>query len=311
MDKSILVIGSANQDLIITLDHLPGPGETVIGGRYQTAFGGKGANQAVAAARAGGRVILLARLGEDDAARRMLEEWTKDGLDVSHILRDRSEPTGAAFIFVDRKGENCIGVASGANARLTAEDIHRNEMLIREAGCLLLQLEIPMDAVEAAVETASSYGTPVLLNPAPAGPFPARLLRQIDFLTPNRSEAFQLSGVSSDIPGAARSLLGMGAKNVIITLGREGLYLAGGECPEGRYLPAFPVEARDTTAAGDIFNGGLAAALCRRKTLDVAVEFGAAAAALSVTRLGAQNSAPLLEEIEAFLRERARRFSRN
>jgi ribokinase len=314
MTKPILVIGSANQDLIISLPHLPGPGETVIGGNYQTAFGGKGANQAVAAARAGGKVILMSKLGEDEAARRMLGQWEKDGLDVSSVLRDRKEPTGAAFIFVDHNGENCIGVASGANANLSPQDIQDSAAVIQCAGCLLLQMEIPMDTVKAAAGLAAEYGTPVILNPAPAGPIPSEILRDIDILTPNLSEAGKLTGLSlhdpESIERAAGLLLDMGVKSVIITLGSRGVYMAGQGLTSRRFLPAFEVEVRDTTAAGDVFNGALAAALSGGRSLARAAEFGAAAAAMSVTRMGAQISAPRLKDIELFLRKRGPGFFR-
>lgn len=304
--RSVLVVGSANTDLVLRLDRLPRPGETLLGGRFATAPGGKGANQAVGAARAGGRVAFVARVGDDPAGRLAVQGYRREGIDVCHIVRDPEEPSGTAFIFVARDGENCIGVAPGANAKLTAADVHRASAAFRGASVLLAQLESPPAAVAAAVRLASARGIPVILNPAPARPLPDALLRRVSLITPNETEAAILTGLRvRDAASAARAagrLLARGAGAVVITLGACGAFVAA---PGVRVVvPGFKVKAVDTTAAGDIFNGALAVALSEKLTLTEAVRFANAAAALSVTRRGAQPSAPDRARIERLLRRR-------
>jgi ribokinase len=303
MRPKIVVIGSANTDMLIQLDRLPRPGETVLGGRFTTAAGGKGANQAVAAARAGGDVTLVARVGRDVFGEQALAGFRRDRIETRWVARDTGAPSGVALIFVARDGENSIAVAGGANARLSPADVQRAAGAIRAAGSVVLQLEIPLPTVEAAARLAAAAGVRVILNPAPARSLPDRLLRRVSILTPNESEATALTGVTvRDADSAARAaaqLLARGVGAVVVTLGARGAVAA---TPEGwQRIPGFRVKAVDTTAAGDVFNGALAVALGEGRPLVAAVRFANAAAALSVTRLGAQPSAPRRRDIERLL----------
>lgn len=304
MARRIVVVGSSNTDMIIKSDRIPRPGETVLGGTFSLAAGGKGANQAVAAARAGGDVSFIARVGNDAFGEQALCDFREDGIDVQGVIRDADSPSGVALIFVDKHGQNCIAVASGANARLCPADVEHCRAVVEGAGILLMQLETPLDVVARAAELAVSAGAAVILNPAPATELPPALLRNVTLLTPNESEAAMLTGISVEDAEteerAARVLLSRGVGTVIVTLGARGaFYAAAGE--SGR-VPAFPVEAVDTTAAGDVFNGALAVAFSEGRPLREAIRFANAAAALSVTRMGAQPSIPRREQIEAFLR---------
>ncbi len=303
MTKRIVVVGSSNTDMIVQMPRIPGPGETILGGTFSMAAGGKGANQAVAAARAGGDVVLVARVGEDLFGEKALEGFARDGIDIRCIVRDGTTPSGVALIFVGNSGENCIAVAPGANARLSAADIEQFRDLIESAGILVLQLETPMESVQTAVEIAARRNIPVILNPAPAAPVPPEVLQLVDILTPNEHEAKVLAGVDvSDEDAAGRAahiLMGRGVKTVVITMGARGAFVASGEIHER--IPGYPVKAVDTTGAGDVFNGALAAALVEGRPLRAAVFFANAAAALSVTRLGAQPSIPTRHEIEGFV----------
>jgi ribokinase len=301
--KTILVVGSSNTDMIIRVDRIPRPGETVLGGDFSMAPGGKGANQAVAAARAGGRVTLVARVGDDVFGERAVRNFEADGIDVRFVLRDGRAASGVALINVGQDGENSISVASGANALLSPDDIRRAEEAFAGADVLLVQLETPQETVRAAVRAASSRGLPVILNPAPARPLDDGLLAMTSALTPNENEAEILSGLKiggpEDVRTAAAALRARGPRLVVVTLGERGCYAAG-EDFEG-FVPAFRVRPVDTTAAGDVFNGALAVALAEKRPLVDALRFASAAAALSVTKLGAQPSAPARREIEAFL----------
>jgi len=300
--KSIVVVGSSNTDLIIRVPRIPKAGETLLGGEFMTAAGGKGANQAVGAARSGGRVALIARVGTDAFGERAIKGLRRDGVDVSCVFRDKLAASGVALIFVARDGENSIAVAGGANARLSPADVGKAAGVIRAAALLVAQLETPLATVIAAAQVAVKAGVPVILNPAPAQALPNRLLKLISILTPNETEAELLTGIKvTNEAAAARAcakLRSRGVRTVILTLGARGAYLAdaGGQ----QLVPGFKVKAVDSTAAGDIFNGALAVALAERKTLRDAVRFANAAAALSVTRLGAQPSAPTRAEIERF-----------
>jgi ribokinase len=305
--KKILVIGSSNTDLIIKLDRIPRLGETVIGGRFATASGGKGANQAVAATRAGGKVVFLARVGRDDMGERAMAGFLRDGIDVRHVIRDPSQPSGVALIFVGKDGENSIAVASGANEQLSPADVRKAAPLLRQASIVLLQLETPLKTVRAAVQLAGHAGVKVLLNPAPARALPDNLIKRVYLLTPNETEAELLTGVAvgnqSAVLKAADALLARGVENVIITMGARGAFVAGPGIRQ-RIL-AYEVKPVDATAAGDVFNGALAVALAEGKSLLEAAQFATAAAAISVTRLGAQTSAPTRGEIVRFLRSRS------
>jgi ribokinase len=299
----ILVVGSSNTDMIVRLDRIPRPGETILGGAFVTAAGGKGANQAVGAARAGGRVTFVARVGRDALGQQAVAGFVKDGIDVAHILRDARAPSGVALIFVAEDGENAIAVAPGANGRLSPADVRRAALSFAGAAVLVMQLETPLATVQAAANLAVRLGVRVILNPAPARPLPRRLLERVTVLTPNEHEAETLTGIRvADEASAARAaakLRGRGVGAVIVTLGPRGSFVAGaaGE----RLVPGFRVKAVDTTAAGDVFNGALAVALAEGKSLFEAARFANAAAALSVTKLGAQPSAPRRRDIERLL----------
>jgi len=300
----ILVVGSSNTDMIIRLDRIPRPGETVLGGAFSTAAGGKGANQAVGAARAGGRVTFVARVGRDMFGEQAVAGFEKDGINVRHIVCDAAEPSGVALIFVAKDGENSIAVASGANGALAPADVRKAKGAFAAAAVLVMQLETPLATVQAAAELAAQAGVPVILNPAPAQPLPATLLKRVSILTPNETEAELLTGIKVDDEAsaakAAAKLRQLGVDTVIITLGARGAFIAYAD--GSQLVTGFKVKAVDTTAAGDIFNGALAVALAEGRPLVDAVRFANAAAALSVTKLGAQPSAPLRRDIEKFLR---------
>lgn len=300
----IVVIGSSNTDMIIRVPRIPRPGETILGGRFLTAAGGKGANQAVAAARAGGEITFIACIGEDNIGGESIAGFNKEGIDVRRIARDPDNPSGVALIFVGDDGENSIAVASGANMSLTPERIIANKDFILSADMVVMQLESPLETVETAAELAFEKSIPVILNPAPAQPLPDDLLEKVDILTPNESEAEILTGIPvSDIESARSAAIVLhekGVKKVIITLGSKGAFISALDIQT--LVPGFQVNAVDTTAAGDVFNGALSVALTEGQSLDMAVRFANAAAALSVTKPGAQPSAPHRSEIEGFLK---------
>jgi ribokinase len=298
-----LVVGSSNTDMIIRVPRLPKPGETVLGSGFTMAAGGKGANQAVAAARAGGRVTFVARIGDDVFGAKALDNFKADGVDTRFVFRTSGVPSGIALINVDERGQNGISVASGANAALSVDDLEAARPAFESAEIVLLQLESPLAVVEAAARMAETAGIPVILNPAPARRLDDSLLSRLSVLTPNEHEAAMLAGVpvenEQDAQDAASRLRARGVRRVIITLGERGAFTSAVEF-EG-LVPAFKVVPVDTTAAGDVFNGALAVALAEKEPLETALRFASAAAALSVTRLGAQRSAPTRPEIGAFL----------
>ncbi len=299
----VLVVGSSNTDMVVKCSHLPRPGQTVTGGAFVMVPGGKGANQAVAAARLGARVTFVARVGQDSFGEAAIAGYQAEGIDTQYIVRDTEAHTGVALIIVDEQGENLIAVASGANHRLAAGDVRRAAAAFEAADVVLLQLEIPLAAVEEAVRLARQHRVPVILNPAPAVPLPDELLAQIAYLTPNESEAQGLTGLTvydeASAATAAEHLRQRGARYVIITLGPRGALVAG---PEGQtFVPAYEVAAVDTTAAGDAFSGALAAGLARHMPLAEAVQYATKAAAISVTRMGAQPSLPTDAEVQSFV----------
>lgn len=300
----IIVVGSSNTDMIVKTERIPKPGETIIGGAFSMAAGGKGANQAVAAARAGGQVTFIARVGADLFGEQAIKGFVADHIDVNHVLQDKRSPSGVALIFVDRKGENSIAVASGANAQLAPADVRRAKAEIAAADVLLMQLETPLATIQAAAEIAARHQVMTILNPAPAQPLPDELLAKLTLLTPNEHEAELLTGVAVRHPQeaavAAAALQARGVAIVIITLGARGAYVKSAEF--SGMVPGFKVDAVDTTAAGDVFNGALAVALAEKRPLAEAVRFANAAAALSVTRLGAQPSAPQRRAIQRLSR---------
>jgi ribokinase len=304
MSSSIVVVGSSNTDMVVKTSSLPGPGQTVLGGKFFMHAGGKGANQAVAAARLDGAVTFIAKVGDDIFGAQAVEQFKKEGIDCRYIFTDPSAASGVALITVDEKGENCIVVAPGANALLSAGEMLLAREAILRAGIVLVQLEIPLATVEELVQFAAAAGKRVILNPAPARSLPDALLKQVSILTPNEKEAELLTGIAvtdEDSAGqAARALSERGVGTVIVTLGRRGaLVLDAGSI----ILVASPVvEAVDTTGAGDVFNGALAVGLGEGMRMDAAVGFACHAAALSVTKLGAQASAPGRKETEEFMR---------
>lgn len=304
MAKHIVVVGSSNTDMIIQLDRIPKPGETILGGQFAIAAGGKGANQAVAAARAGGNVTFVARVGQDMFGEQAVAGFLHDGIRTDFILHDKAAPSGVALIFVAKDGENSIAVASGANGRLSPADVRKAKPAFASPGLLVMQLETPLETVQAAAELAARKGFTVILNPAPARALPDALLKLVSILTPNETEAELLTGIrvvtEEDAGRAADALLAKGVRTVILTLGARGALVATPECKQ--LVRGFKVKPVDTTAAGDVFNGALAVALAEGQPLLAAARFANAAGALSVTKLGAQPSAPKRREIERFLK---------
>jgi ribokinase len=302
MQPHLIVVGSSNTDLIVRAERLPCAGETVLGGDLATAAGGKGANQAVAAARLGARVTFVGRVGTDMFGQQALAGLERDGLDLRFLRRDASAPSGVALIVVDAQGQNLIAVAPGANHRLTPADVEAARPALAEAQVMLLQLESPLETVLAAARAGRAAGLTVILNPAPAQPLPAALYEALDYMTPNEHEAAMLTGLAEP-QAAAADLLARGVGTVIVTLGVAGALVAA-RSGEVLHVPGFQVQAVDTTAAGDAFNGGLGTALARGLALPEAVRYAHAVAALSVTRPGAQPSLPTQAEVDGFLAAR-------
>jgi len=302
MQPKILVIGSSNTDMVIKVPYIPKPGETILGGTFSTCPGGKGANQALAAARAGGAVNLVARLGQDMFGDKSLEGFKSNGISCEHIIRDADLPSGVASIFVDDKGQNSIAVASGANANLLPGDIEKLKDVIVKSDIILMQLEIPIETVSTAAMIAAQNNIPVILNPAPAGALDQKLLENISIITPNEIEAQMLTGESvqdlQSAESAANKLKEKGCKSVIITLGQNGAYISHPGF-QG-HVPAFKVNVVDSTAAGDVFNGVLAVQLAAEQAIEESVKIASYAAALSVTKLGAQSSIPTWEQIKNY-----------
>ena len=303
MKPTILVVGSTNTDMVVKTSHLPGPGQTVLGGKFFMNAGGKGANQAVAAARLNGTVTFVAKTGADIFGSQAVEQFRKEGIDCRYILTDENEASGVALISVDAGGENCIVVAPGANAALKAEEVLLAGEAIRQSAIILVQLEIPLDTVLKLVQFAAGLGKRVILNPAPACALSDELLKGIYMITPNEKEAEMLTGIAVTDTGsalqAAKVLQSKGVQLVVVTLGEKGALFWDGTVSS--LLPAPEVKAVDTTAAGDVFNGALAVALAEGRPHAEAILFANHAAALSVTKLGAQSSAPGREETERFM----------
>jgi len=303
MAKKVVVVGSYNADMTIKTSRIPKPGETIIGGKFSMGAGGKGANQAVAAARAGAEVWFIARIGDDAFGREAQQCLQRNGIHTDYVIHDTTAPTGMAWIVVDEAGENSIIVASGANARLQPCDVEAAKPVIAAAEVMLVQLESPLETVAAAVRLAVACDVRVVFNPAPAVPLNMELLQHISIISPNEVEAEMLTGIEitdeKSLGAAAAVLHEHGAGIVLITLGPRGVYVCTRE--ESYFMPAFKVKAVDTTGAGDIFNGALAAFLAQAVPLQEAVRHATAAAAISVTQSGAQTSAPFLKDIEQFL----------
>ena len=300
---NLVVLGSINADHILNLETFPTPGETVTGNQYQVAFGGKGANQAVAAGRSGANIAFIACTGDDDTGERVRKQLASDNIDIAPVSVVAGESTGVALIFVNAEGENVIGIHAGANAALTTERVEAQRGIIAGAEALLMQLESPVESVLAAAKIAHENHTSVVLNPAPARVLSDELLALVDIITPNETEAEKLTGIrvenDDDAARAALALHEKGIGTVIITLGSRGVWASGNG--EGRRVPGFKVKAIDTIAAGDTFNGALVTALLEGKAMDDAIRFAHAAAAIAVTRKGAQPSVPWRKEIDEFL----------
>ncbi|MBN2093722.1 ribokinase [candidate division KSB1 bacterium] len=304
MHPKIVVIGSTNTDMVVKSIRIPQPGETVLGGKFLLAAGGKGANQAVAAARLGGHVLFITRLGKDIFGEQALENFKRDRIDTSGITRDPDHPSGVALIMVDEHGENSIAVAPGANMQLRPEHVENQSDQIIDSQILLMQLEIPLTVIKSAARLGKKNNKIVILNPAPATALSPDLLANISILTPNRTEAELLTGISiadnRSAIGAAQKIQKMGVQSIILTMGAQGaLVVHGGET---QMIPAFPIEPVDTTAAGDAFNGALAVALAQNQSVIEAVRFANAVAALAASKMGAQPSLPYQNEVELFLK---------
>lgn len=301
VNKRILVIGSSNTDMTIKSDNLPLPGQTILGGRFIMGPGGKGANQAVAAKRLGGNVEFICKIGHDIFGKNAADGYKKEGIDISHILYS-TEPSGVALILVDKTGENVISVAPGANGDLSVEDIESIANVIKEADYLILQLEIPTDAVIRAAKIAHEAGVYVILNPAPACKLPNELFQYISLITPNQTETELMTGVKlineQSFITAVENFNRMGVKDVIITLGSKGSLV----CYDGKneFVPAIKVDAVDATAAGDTFCGAVCVALSQGKNLKEAAVFATKAASLTVQKMGAQDSIPSITDINMF-----------
>jgi len=303
MQKKIVVIGSSNIDFIMKMKRLPKVGETVTDAVFMQVFGGKGANQAVGAARAGGNVHFVSCVGDDDIAPRMVEQFRKDGINTDLVFREKDISTGSALIMIGEDGANCISVAPGANYRLTPGYIDKALDTIRDSEIVILQYEILPATLEYILELCEKYNKRVLWNFAPARAFNIKYLSKIKILVVNETEAEILSGVpvtdDNSVLKAGKKLRELGCRTIIITLGAKGSFTFSEEGTER--IPAFRVDAVDTTAAGDIYCGTIATALTEDKPLNEAVRFAGAAAAISVTRMGAQPSAPTRKEIDEFL----------
>ncbi len=303
MPARITVVGSLNMDLVVRAPRMPVPGETLIGSDFRVIPGGKGANQAVAAARLGAQVTMIGRVGNDDFGRAQQRSLAQEGIDVTHVSVDPEEATGIALITLDATGQNSIILAPGANMRLTVAHLEAAGQAIVNADILICQLESPLEAVTRAVELAHANGARVILNPAPARPLDAALLRLVDYLIPNESEATLLTDIQvadlSSAKEAAINLRERGVNTVILTLGERGALLANDR--EITHQAGYLVKVVDTTAAGDAFVGGFAVALAEGRPLSDAVRFANAAGALAVTKLGAQPSLPTRQEVEQFL----------
>ena len=305
----IVVVGSLNMDLVVRMPQIPRPGETLLGGVFKTFPGGKGANQAVAAARLGAHVTMIGCVGDDSFGREMRETLDREGIDTTHVLVHPQSGTGVALIQVDSAGQNSIAVASGANFELTASDVESAMKSIGKFDVLVMPLETPLETIYTAARIASQRGAKVLLNPAPAQLLKQDLLEFVDVLLPNEYEAALMTGSPTlqsvaDVCNAAQKLLLLKMKNLIVTMGNRGAMLFDGKTES--QIPACPVQAVDSTAAGDCFVGALAVGLCEGKSLSSAAEFASAAAANSVTRDGAQPSLPYREEVFQFMNERSK-----
>lgn len=301
--EGVLVVGSANMDLVVTSERFPNPGETVFGKNFAMFPGGKGANQAVSCAKLGGLTYFLGKMGNDDFQSSLIRSLNESGVNISDVLIENGAQTGVALISVDGSGENEIIVISGTNMRFTTNDLLKKQEYFSKVKVVLSQLEIPIQTVTLAAQLAKQNGAIFILNPAPAAQLSDELFSFIDYLTPNESELEILSGINivdkSSAEKASRVLLQKGLKNVLVTLGEKGSLLVNNNSV--KHFETYKVKAVDTTAAGDSFNGALAYSLSIGKSIEQAIHFASYAAAISVTRMGAQTSMPTLKEVESLL----------
>ena len=301
----IIVVGSLNMDLVIQAENIPRPGETVLGYGFKQIPGGKGANQADAIAKLGAKVSMIGAVGEDSFGETLQESLRKDGVDVTYVLEKAGVATGVAAIIVEKSGNNAITVASGANFNLTEKDVESAENVLAEGDILLTQLETPLDTVIYSLKKAKYMGMKTILNPAPGRQLPEEVFTYTDVITPNETELELLTGmpVSTmyEIEKASKTLLDKGLQNVLVTLGSNGALHV--DLEGAQHYKGHKVKAVDTTAAGDCFNGALAVGLSEGKDLKDSIKFAMAAAALSVTRLGAQTSLPIRSEVDQFMKE--------
>lgn len=302
-DFDVVVIGSSNIDMVLNLPRIPVPGETILGGESKILLGGKGANQAVSAARAGAKVAFISKVGNDAFGKQIKTHFKKEGLPSNGILTDKNAPTGIAQIFVDENGQNSIGVAPGANWRLLPKDLIKKTAIWENSELFLTQMETPLETIRFLANKLSGTSKKLILNPAPANEIDSDLLQKIWLITPNETEASLLTGTEvkdkKSAQKAACQLIEMGVEHVIITMGSEGLMYHNHK--ELFFMPAFEVEAIDTTAAGDVFNGVLAYYLSVGNSFKEAITNASAAAAISVTRSGAQPSIPYKSELKEFI----------
>ncbi len=300
MSNKIVVVGSSNTDMVLKTDRFPQPGETILGGSFFVFQGGKGANQAVATARLGGNVQFICKVGNDSFGNTSITSYANDGIDVSGILIDKTAPTGVAVITINKEGENSIIVASGANALLTVADIRQAGHLLEAADWLVTQMETPLPVIEYLAAYAIAHHKSLILNPAPAALLPASVYNGLFLITPNETETALLTGIEvkdeASAGEAAAIFKNRGVKNVIITMGSRGAYVNTGEYTG--IIESVKVTAVDTTAAGDVFNGALVVALAEGKPWKAAVAFACKAAAISVTKMGAQTSIPTRKEVD-------------
>lgn len=307
-DQYVLIIGSSNMDLNIYSQRFPKPGETVTGGVYKQFLGGKGANQAVGSVRSGSKTFFIGKVGIDAFGNDMISQLENEGVNTEHVIRDPHESSGVAFILIDETGENMISVAPGANFKLTPEEVQANSEVIKNAKCLIVQMEIPIETIEEIFKIAKQGEVIKILNPAPLKPISLSILNNIDIIIPNEGELLQLHsllklkelvGNSEDrIIQASKDISRFGIKTIITTLGNKGCILYDAADNRITEVPAFKVQAIDTVGAGDCFNGVVASKLCQGENILTSVKYATAAASIAITRQGAQASMPYLNEIE-------------
>ncbi len=307
-DQYVLIIGSSNMDLNIYSQRFPKPGETVTGGVYKQFLGGKGANQAVGSVRSGSKTFFIGKVGIDAFGNDMISQLENEGVNTEHVIRDPHESSGVAFILIDETGENMISVAPGANFKLTPEEVQANSEVIKNAKCLIVQMEIPIETIEEIFKIAKQEEVIKILNPAPLKPISLSILSNIDIIIPNEGELLQLHsllklkelvGNSEDrIIQASKDISRLGIKTIITTLGNKGCILYDAADNRITEVPAFKVQAIDTVGAGDCFNGVVASKLCQGENILTSVKYATAAASIAITRQGAQASMPYLNEIE-------------